>query len=261
MTTAVAFEKTITPETDRSGRHPRTEYKAELDGQLIGYHKTINGAETALNKLILELIQSGATRTATELDDSSDVEEIAADMAGAEAEYIAHYERPDDQEQDPDYLDFVRGSADVNWNSAPGDGPCMCDVVVVAGHAANPDDIIDPRDGPCAACDGPHHIQRCGELLARLFAPERTLVRHSLAQLEHRIALAQTAPNLLCDCRVALVACAEELWRVGAYKHAHQAELALAGCGWEHGDMGCPARAMEEPWGVEPGPPVETMAV
>lgn len=83
MTTiAPAFEKTITPEYDRSDpRRPRTEYRAELDGQFVGYYKNHHYADVALDQLIYELIQSGACASAAQLDGGSDVEDVAADMA------------------------------------------------------------------------------------------------------------------------------------------------------------------------------------
>lgn len=47
--------KTITPERD--GR--RTEYRAELDGELIGYFKTWTLADDELNRLIFERARRG----------------------------------------------------------------------------------------------------------------------------------------------------------------------------------------------------------
>ena len=98
---APAFVKTITPETDRSSARPVTEYRAELDGQLIGYYKSYSQAEIALDTLVCELLAGDLTRTATELDGSSSDEEIAADMA----------------EHGP--------CANVNWNSAPRRSPAV----------------------------------------------------------------------------------------------------------------------------------------
>lgn len=60
--------KRITPETDRSGRRPRTEYRAEYDGQLIGYYKSYIEAEKVLDAYALELIVEGLLHTAKARD-------------------------------------------------------------------------------------------------------------------------------------------------------------------------------------------------
>lgn len=46
--------KLITPERDTSGKRPKTEYRAELDGELIGYFKTETAARVELDRLALE---------------------------------------------------------------------------------------------------------------------------------------------------------------------------------------------------------------
>jgi len=45
--------KLITPERDTSGKRPKIEYKATLDGNLIGYFKTPQEAQTELDRLAL----------------------------------------------------------------------------------------------------------------------------------------------------------------------------------------------------------------
>lgn len=56
------FDKSITYE--REAR----EYRAELDGQLIGYFSTYHAAEVMLDRVAYDLIQDGMCLTATELD-------------------------------------------------------------------------------------------------------------------------------------------------------------------------------------------------
>lgn len=68
--TTLTDPKRITPETDRSGKRPRTEYKAEYDGMLIGSYPTYLAAETALNAYVLELAIEGLSYSAKELDEA-----------------------------------------------------------------------------------------------------------------------------------------------------------------------------------------------
>lgn len=48
--------KKITPERDGK----RTEYRAELDGELVGYFKTYQAAQTELDRLALEAARRAA---------------------------------------------------------------------------------------------------------------------------------------------------------------------------------------------------------
>jgi hypothetical protein len=46
--------KEITPERDTSGKRPKTEYKAVLNGELIGYFRSHQEAQTELDRLAFE---------------------------------------------------------------------------------------------------------------------------------------------------------------------------------------------------------------
>ena len=63
---------------DRSSR----DYAMYLDGELVGYARTYHEAEITLDELVFELLSSGATATATQLDGGSDVDECAAEVVG-----------------------------------------------------------------------------------------------------------------------------------------------------------------------------------
>lgn len=54
--------KEITPERDTSGKRPKTEYKAVLNGELIGYFKTETAAQAELDRLALRRTSCGASR-------------------------------------------------------------------------------------------------------------------------------------------------------------------------------------------------------
>lgn len=71
---APLFDKQIT--YDRESR----DYRMELDGELVGFARSYHTAEVALDQLVFELITSGATRTATELDAPVDYDNEPAAM-------------------------------------------------------------------------------------------------------------------------------------------------------------------------------------
>lgn len=58
------------------------EYRAELDGALVGYYRTHLAAQTALDNLVYDLLESGACATAAQLDGGSDADAMAAEVAG-----------------------------------------------------------------------------------------------------------------------------------------------------------------------------------
>lgn len=53
-----------------------------LDGELIGFARSYSEAEITLDQLVFELLSSGATATATQLDGGTDVDECAAEVVG-----------------------------------------------------------------------------------------------------------------------------------------------------------------------------------
>jgi hypothetical protein len=82
MTTAALYEKNIA--YDRETK----DYAMRLDGELVGFARTFHEAEVTLDQLVFELLTSGITRSATELD-------------GAQPEAINWTDRPNPWEADP----------------------------------------------------------------------------------------------------------------------------------------------------------------
>lgn len=58
------------------------EYRATLDGQLVGYYRTHQAAQTALDTLVYDLLESGACHTAAQLDAGSDADACVVEVAG-----------------------------------------------------------------------------------------------------------------------------------------------------------------------------------
>mgnify|MGYP006946108090 CR=1 FL=1 len=92
-TTDATYRKEIV--FDRESR----DYAMRLDGELVGYARTYHEAEITLDELVFELLSSGATATATQLDGGSDVDECAAEVVGMLVEVaqteVAHTGAPD----------------------------------------------------------------------------------------------------------------------------------------------------------------------
>lgn len=123
----------------RYSRHTH-DYDMYLDGEYRGSRGSYHQAEVDLDQLVSDLLHSGITATATQLDGGGDPDEIAADMAehafapgeqaddvlvafcrscGDELESLARKDTPDA------YCPACRESgeaaprAEVNWNSEP----------------------------------------------------------------------------------------------------------------------------------------------
>ena len=68
-TTDATFAREITPEYETVGKRRRlVGYTMRLDGELVGFARTHHEAEVTLDELVFELLSSGATATATQLD-------------------------------------------------------------------------------------------------------------------------------------------------------------------------------------------------
>ena len=131
-TTDATYRKEIV--FDRTSR----DYAMRLDGELVGYARSYSEAEIALDELVFELLSSGATATATQLDGDSDVDECAAEVVGMLVE-VAH--------------------TDAAHTSAP---DCSCDECMRGCYAylntlpslVNPETLVMRADEPAqqAAC-------------------------------------------------------------------------------------------------------------
>lgn len=124
--------------TDATYRRESRDYAMYLDGELIGFARTYHEGEIALDELVFELLSSGATATATQLDGDSDVDECAAEVVGMLVEVAqtetAHTNAPD----------------------------CSCDACMRASYAylntlpslVNPETLVMRADEPAqqAAC-------------------------------------------------------------------------------------------------------------
>ena len=67
--TDATFAREITPEYETVGKRRRlVGYTMRLDGELVGFARTHHEAEVTLDQLVFELLSSGATATATQLD-------------------------------------------------------------------------------------------------------------------------------------------------------------------------------------------------
>lgn len=137
LQTATTFAKSI--RYDRESR----DYRAELDGVLIGYYPSYYAAEMALDDAAYERLIAGDCATAQELD----------------------------------------GGADVNWNSADPPAPEPPVILDEAPTPEPPESAhpravtresiqIDARLSVCANCQGIHRTQACPEIKQALFAPE-----------------------------------------------------------------------------------------
>ena len=73
-TTDATYTKQITRE--------HGEYRATLDGQLVGYYRTHQAAQTALDTLVYDLLADGMHQTAQALDAGSDADACAVEVAG-----------------------------------------------------------------------------------------------------------------------------------------------------------------------------------
>ena len=99
-TTDATFAREITPEYETVGKRRRlVGYTMRLDGELVGFARTHHEAEVTLDELVFELLSSGATATATQLDGGSDADECAAEVVGMLVEVaqteVAHTNAPD----------------------------------------------------------------------------------------------------------------------------------------------------------------------
>ncbi len=84
--TTTAFEKTIA--YDRESR----DFRATLNGELIGYFPTYSAAEAALDQVAYDILMDCQCATAAELDGGSDVDECAEEVAAAVVELAGECE-------------------------------------------------------------------------------------------------------------------------------------------------------------------------
>jgi hypothetical protein len=114
MNTTPVFEKEI--RYDRLTR----DYAMYCDGQLVGFAATYHEAELALDQHVLELIQSGITTTASDLDGGDPYAAIGTCHICAAAAWAFG---PNDQLLCPSHLavvqEYVEQTDAVNWSDRP----------------------------------------------------------------------------------------------------------------------------------------------
>lgn len=219
LQTATTFAKSI--RYDRESR----DYRAELDGVLIGYYPSYYAAEMALDDAAYERLIAGDCATAQELDGGADVNWNSADPpapeppvildeaptpeppeswcgCGASAVYVVYERRTTHRVCDDCYLrDFERNEeSSAAWT--------VESTTAARARAVTRESIqIESRIAVCPNCQGIHHIQKCPELTSALFAPEpaerpwydvalgRELCRMKWRNFRAFVALLQSVPT------------------------------------------------------------------
>jgi hypothetical protein len=179
------------------------DFRATLDGQLVGYYGSYHAAEVALDAAAHDRQMHGDTHTATEPDGESEPGETAAllleplmevcvqlpcGVCGHPASYrysagvlcTSHAAVLDSYVNDPDDKpDLDIRAAGVNWSDRVRCSYCTGSHVDDQCPLHKPTLLISQvaQKQPCGSCGGAHHIQRCPEIREALFAPESLTVR------------------------------------------------------------------------------------
>jgi hypothetical protein len=164
-TTQATFEKQI--------RYDHGDFRAELDGQLIGFYPSYHAAEEALDQVVYERLIHGDCATAEELDGGQPNALLISSLTQA-AIALGLDTSADDEPADD-------GKA-VNWNSiVAADPPGPNPEDDSEGDKTPPDRpraqtlqsiAIDARIKRCTNCDGAHFTWACPEIASALFAPD-----------------------------------------------------------------------------------------
>ena len=231
-TTDATYRKEIV--FDRSSR----DYAMYLDGELVGYARTYHEAEITLDELVFELLSSGATATATQLDGGSDVDECAAEVVGMLVEVaqteIAHTNAPDcpcDEcmRTSYAYLNTLPSlPVDVAALVIRGDDPTRVSAVLAQREE------IDARQR-CLLCGGDHSAENC----PRIHPIDVTALLE-----EADVLLSQTASHPGPDCSCPDCTRAAERLIIDAFmtRLRFDAGVLCSFCGDEHADSACPQK-------------------
>jgi hypothetical protein len=151
-----------TPTFEKSIRYDHGDFRAELDGQLIGYYPSYHAAEEALDDVAYERLIHGDTATAEELDGGQpDAYTLAADAGafGPQTPTLVNWNSAtasaDPPAPEPNPL------GDEEGDSTPPDRPRAQTLQSLA---------IESKLTTCGFCQGIHHIQKCETLRRALTA-------------------------------------------------------------------------------------------
>lgn len=184
MTTSTAFAKSI-----RYERATR-DYRAELDGVLIGYFATYHQAEEALDDVAYERLIDGDCATAADMDAPIAADDVPAGDPpsdplpdpGPGGPGVPGDERPPiaafpacllclHTDEPPSGLvaRICRACANALMFGLPDRFAAVAEADRRRAHTAQSIQI-EARLATCGYCQGMHHIQRCPEIAVRLFA-------------------------------------------------------------------------------------------
>ena len=230
-TTDATYRKEIC--YDRESR----DYAMRLDGELVGFARTHHEAEVTLDELVFELLSSGATATATQLDGGSDADECAAEVVGMLVEVaqteVAHTNAPDcpcDECMRTSYAFLNTLPSLVNPETLVIRGEDPTRVSAVLAHREE----INFRQR-CLLCGGDHSAEDCPRIHPIDVTPLLLEVDALLDQVAQH-----PGPNCYCpDCTRA----AERLI-IDAFmtRLRFDAGVLCSFCGDEHADSACPQK-------------------
>jgi transcription elongation factor Elf1 len=265
--------KTITPLFETIGKRRKLiGFRATYGAVEVGTFDTHHEAEVTLDELVFELLSSGATATATQLDGGSDADECAAEVVGMLVEVAqtetAHTNAPDCccdacMRASYAYLNtlpslpvdvaalVIRGDEPVQHSACVAEpiGQCyVCDAAawqsdaygpVCPSHSAVLDEwkeqqAIEARQR-CLLCGGDHSAENCPRIHPIDVTPLLLEVDALLDQVAQH-----PGPNCYCpDCTRA----AERLI-IDAFmtRLRFDAGVLCSFCGDEHADSACPQK-------------------
>lgn len=253
-TTDATYRKEIV--FDRESR----DYAMRLDGELVGFARTYHEAEITLDELVFELLSSGATATATQLDGDSDADECAADVNAL----VIRGDEP------------VQHSACVAEPRAPICETCNGERRIPAGGWGDqaggwaetcPDCGGQAARQRCLLCGGDHSAENCPRIhpidatalleeadavIGRLYCPlclgnhllRDCPLKHGDHATEADVLLSQTASHPGPDCSCPDCARAAERLIIDAFmtRLRFDAGVLCSFCGDDHADSACPQK-------------------
>lgn len=260
-TTDATYRKEIV--FDRESR----DYAMYLDGELIGFARSYHEAEITLDELVFELLSSGATATATQLDGGSDADECAAEVVGMLVEVaqteVAHTNAPDcpcDECMRTSYAFLNTLPSLVNPETLVIRGEDPTRVSAVLAHREL------PRQR-CLLCGGDHSAENCPRIhpidatalleeadavIGRLYCPnclgnhllQDCPLKHGDHATEADVLLSQTASHPGPDCSCPDCTRAAERLIIDAFmtRLRFDAGVLCSFCGDEHADSACPQK-------------------
>jgi len=211
------------------------DYAMRLDGELVGFARTHHEAEVTLDELVFELLSSGATATATQLDGGSDADECAAEVVGMLVEVaqteVAHTNAPDcpcDECMRTSYAFLNTLPSLVNPETLVIRGEDPTRVSAVLAHREL------PRQR-CLLCGGDHSAENC----PRIHPIDVTALLE-----EADVLLSQTASHPGPDCSCPDCTRAAERLIIDAFmtRLRFDAGVLCSFCGDEHADSACPQK-------------------